>query len=139
MELKERIATYNKSKYNQWYWWRRFKPRETLHKYMRLNQRIPNGDFEVSDYHWQIQYEHKLEKEALANIKDVTEYHETKCLFGERRRRLINDFEKDEAKILEEMYKAFWTELRMTKEDVENKMLEFDGTLAEFYEYIYLK
>lgn len=139
MELKDRIATYTPTKYNPYYWWRRFKPRQSLHHYMRLYQRIPNGDFEVSDYHWQIQYEDKLEKEALAGIKDPGKYHETRCMFGERKRRLANDFEKDETKILEEMYKAFRLELRMSREEVEDEMLNFDGDLAEFYQYIYVK
>ena len=60
-------------------------------------------------------------------------------MFGERRRRLNNDYEKDEQKILDEMYKAFWCELRMKREDVEEEMLNFDGTLSEFYHYIYNK
>jgi hypothetical protein len=60
-------------------------------------------------------------------------------MFGERRRRLNNDYEKDEQKILDEMYKAFRLELRMTREEVEDEMLNFDGTLSEFYYYIYNK
>ena len=60
-------------------------------------------------------------------------------MFGERRRRLSKDYEADEAKILDEMYKAFRLELRMTKEEVEDEMFNFDGTLFEFYHYIYSK
>ena len=66
MELKDRIATFRKNTYNKFYWWRRFQPRQTLTKLHRLEQRVPNGDFEVSDYHWQLQYEDVLEKEATA-------------------------------------------------------------------------
>jgi hypothetical protein len=47
--------------------------------------------------------------------------------------------EMDEKKILDEMYKAFKTELRMTREQVDDEMLNFDGTLSEFYYYIYNK
>jgi len=34
------------------------------------------------------------------------------------------------------MYKAFWNEFRMTKEQVEDEMLNFDGELAEFIVYL---
>ena len=139
MELKDRISTFRKNTYNRFYWWRRFQPRETLHKYRRLDERIPNGDFEVSDYHWQVLWENELEKEAITNEPNPDKKHEIRCLFGERRRRLNNDYEKDEQKILDEMYKAFKTELRMTREQVDDEMLNFDGTLSEFYYYIYNK
>jgi hypothetical protein len=139
MELKDRISTFRKNTYNRFYWWRRFQPRDTLHKYRRLNERIPNGDFEVSDYHWQVLWENELEKEAIGNERSVDKQHEIRCMFGERRRRLNNDYEKDEQKILDEMYKAFRVELRMSKDEVDDEMLNFDGTLSEFYYYIYNK
>jgi len=139
MELKDRIATFRKNSYNKFYWWRRFQPRQTLHKYNRLDERIPNGDFEVSDYHWQLQYENVLEQEAITNESNPDKQHEIRCMFGERRRRLTKDYEADEQKILDEMYKAFRLELRMTHEEVEEEMINFDGTLSEFYYYIYNK
>jgi hypothetical protein len=139
MELKDRISTFRKNTYNRFYWWRRFQPRDTLHKYRRLDERIPNGDFEVSDYHWQVLWENELEKDAIGNERSVDKQHEIRCMFGERRRRLNNDYEKDEQKILDEMYKAFRMELRMSKDEVEDEMLNFDGTLSEFYYYIYNK
>ena len=139
MELKDRISTFRKNTYNRFYWWRRFQPRETLHKYRRLNERIPNGDFEVSDYHWQLQYEDVLEKEATAKEPNSDKKHEIRCMFGERKRRLSKDYEMDEKKILDEMYKAFKTELKMTREQVDEEMLNFEGTLSEFYHYIYNK
>ena len=57
-------------------------------------------------------------------------------MFGERRRRLTKDYEADEAKILDEMYKAFKNELGMKRDEVDDEMLNFDGTLAEFYYYL---
>ena len=139
MELSQRIATYTPTKYNPYYWWRRFKGRDTLHKYRRLNEKIANGDYEVSDYHWWMLWEDKLEQEAVSKITDPNKLHEARCLFGERKRRLSTDYEKDEAKILEAMNKDFRIELRMSQEEVEEEMLNFDGTLSEFYYYIYNK
>jgi hypothetical protein len=136
MELKDRIATFRKNTYNKFYWWRRFQPRQTLHKLNRLEQRVPNGDFEVSDYYWQLQYEDILEQADLANEPSVDRQHEIRSLYGERKRRLTKDYEADEAKILDEMYKAFWNEYRLRREQVEDRMINFDGTLAEFISYI---
>ena len=136
MELKDRIATFRKNTYNKFYWWRRFQPRQTLHKLNRLEQRIPNGDFEVSDYYWQLQYEDVLEQADLANEPSVDRQHEIRSLYGERKRRLTKDYEADEAKILDEMYKAFKNELGMKRDEVDDEMLNFDGTLAEFYYYL---
>jgi hypothetical protein len=139
MELKDRISTFRKNTYNRFYWWRRFQPRQLLHAYRRLDERISNGDFEVSDYHWQTLWETELEKQAVSEESSIDKQHEIRCMFGERRRRLNNDYEKDEQKILDEMYKAFRVELRMSKDEVEEEMLNFDGTLSEFYYYIYNK
>ncbi len=136
MTLQERISTYRKNTYNKFYWWRRFQPRQTLHKYNRLSERIPNGDFEVSDYYWQLRYEDVLEQEAIANESNPDKKHEIRCMFGERRRRLTKDYEADEAKILDEMYKAFRNELGMKRDEVDEEMLNFDGTLAEFHCYL---
>jgi hypothetical protein len=136
MTLQERIATYRKNTYNKFYWWRRFQPRQTLHKYNRLDERIPNGDFEVSDYYWQLQYENVLEQETIDKEPNIDKKHEIRCMFGERRRRLTKDYEADEAKILDEMYKAFKNELGMKRDEVDDEMLNFDGTLAEFYYYL---
>jgi len=136
MELKDRIATFRKNTYNKFWWWRRFQPRQTLTKLHRLEQRVPNGDFEVSDYHWQLLWENVLEQEAADKEPNPDKKHEIRCMFGERRRRLSKDYEADEAKILDEMYKAFWSEFRMKREQVEEEMLNFDGELAEFYYYL---
>ena len=136
MELKDRIATFRKNTYNKFWWWRRFQPRQTLHKYRRLDERIPNGDFEVSDYYWQLQYEDVLEQEATDKEPNPDKKHEIRCMFGERRRRLSKDYEADEAKILDEMYKAFKNELGMKRDEVDDEILNFDGTLAEFYYYL---
>jgi hypothetical protein len=136
MELKDRIATFRKNTYNKFWWWRRFQPRQTLTKLHRLEQRVPNGDFEVSDYHWQLLWENVLEQEAADKEPNPDKKHEIRCMFGERRRRLSKDYEADEAKILNEMYKAFWSEFRMKREQVEEEMLNFDGELAEFIVYL---
>ena len=136
MELKERIKQYTPTKYNPYYWWRRFKSRDTKHPYTILQTRIENGDFEVSDYHWWMMWENELEQDAISNERNVDKQHELRGLYGERKRRLATDFEKDEVKIKSEMYKAFKIEFRLGEAELEDAMLEFDGTLIEFYYHL---
>jgi hypothetical protein len=78
-------------------------------------------------------YECQLEQEAISKERNVDKQHELRGLYGERKRRLMTDFEKDEAKIKSEMYKAFKIEFRLGEAELEDAMLEFDGTLIEFY------
>jgi DNA polymerase III delta prime subunit len=136
MQLEERITQFKKKNYDRFYWWRRFKTRETLHPYTILQTRIEHGDFEPSDFHWMLLWERKLEKEALAKEKSVDKQHELRGIYGERKRRLMLDFEKDEAKIKGEMYKAFRIEFRLNEVELENEMLQFEGSLSEFYYYL---
>ena len=133
MELEKRIEQYTPVKYNPYYWWRRFKQRETKHHYTILQDRIEHGDFEVSDYHWWMMWEDKLEQDAISKERNTDKQHELRGLYGERKRRLATDFEKDEVKIKSEMYKAFRIEFRLNETELEDKMIEFDGTLSEFY------
>ena len=43
------------------------------------------------------------------------------------------DFEKDDNERLENMYKIFSSTFRLTKDELYKLMLEFDGTLEDFY------
>lgn len=136
MQLEKQIAQLTPSTYNKFMWWRRFKSRETLHPYTILKTRIEHGDFEVSDFHWMLLWEQKLEQDALNKERSTDRLHELRGIYGERKRRLRLDFEKDENKIKSEMYKAFRTEFRLTDNELEDKMLQFDGSLSEFYYYL---
>jgi len=50
-----------------------------------------------------------------------------------RRKRLYEDFEKDEAEKLKQIQKEFILTFRMSKEDYEQEVIEFDGSLEDFY------
>lgn len=53
-----------------------------------------------------------------------------------RRKKLWEDYEKDESTKLEEIKKNFVSEFEMTEEDYESEVIEFGGTLEDFYIYI---
>ena len=120
-------------KYNQFYWWRKFKEKSPLSTKDAVHARIDNGDFDFSSYYWQAQYALLEMEEKTGHIKDPSIRHESQTLFRERYRRLMNDFEKDEPQRLDAYKKAMTSLFEIEKEELENKMDTFDGTLKELY------
>jgi len=120
-------------KYNQFYWWRKFKEKSPLSTKDAVHARIDNGDFDFSSYYWQAQYALLEMEEKTGHIKDPSIRHESQTLFRERYRRLMNDFEKDEPQRLESYVKTMTGLFEIEKDELEKKMEEFDGTLKELY------
>jgi hypothetical protein len=131
--VRDKISTFKPSKYNQFYWWRRFKMREIKHPYTPLYDKIKNGDYDVSDYFYQAQYELELMKEDLAKIKSVDDQHEKRALWMERHRRLNEDYAKDEASIMKALIKDFGVTFKVTEEELYSYMEECDGDLLCLY------
>ena len=122
-----------------------------MHKYVPVENRIKNGDFEISDYRLQAFYELWLldqrlkeerpkfrSNESWLNRKEVIEKQQY-----DRYHRLMNAFDKEEPKIWSELVGELAAELRhlgsdkMSRIDLINKLAEeFDGNTLEFYEYL---
>jgi len=134
--VRDKIATFTPSKHNPYYWWRRFKPRQILHPYQPLYDKIKNGDYEISDYFYQIKYELELLDEKLEGITDPEKRHEMRGLSMERFRRLSNDFEKEEAKIMSDLRKEFRIVFRVSDEELDQYMENCDGDLMCLYNTI---
>jgi len=134
--VRDKIATFTPVKYNQFYWWRRFKMRETLHPLKPLYDKIKNGDYEMSDYFYQAKYELELLDEKLAGITDVKARHEVTGLSMERHRRLMDDFVKDEDKIIKALRKDFKTVFQISEEELDHYMEECEGDLMCLYNTI---
>jgi hypothetical protein len=120
-------------KYNQFYWWRKFKEKSPLSSKDAVHARIDNGDFNFSSYYWQAQYALLEMEEKTGHIKDPSKRHESQTIYRERHRRLMKDFEKDEPERLESYIKAITGLFEIEKDELENKMENFDGTLKELY------
>ena len=131
--VRDKISTFTPTKYNQFYWWRRFKMRETLHPYKPLYDKIKNGDYDVSDYFYQAKYELELMEEKLATIKSTEDKHEQRGLMMERYRRLNEDYAKDEANIMSALIKDFKTTFKVTEEELHSYMEECEGDLMCLY------
>ena len=86
---------YEPAKFNVFYYWRRWKPREVKHKYTPLEDKIKHGDYETSDYRIQALYElwlldDRLKKERpkyssqemwLNRKHKIEEQHFCLCMF----------------------------------------------------------
>jgi hypothetical protein len=131
--VNREIAKLQAIKYNQFFWWRKFKEKSPLSSKDALHARIDNGDFDFSSYYWQAQYAiHEME-EKTGHIVDPASRHESQSIYRERWRRLMNDFEKDEPQRLENYIKSITSIFEIEKEDLERKMEDFEGTLKELY------
>ena len=120
-------------KYNQFYWWRKFKEKSPLSTKEALHARIDNGDFDFSSYYWQAQYALLEMKEKTGHIQDPARRHEEEGIYRERYRRLMKDFEKDEPQRLENYKKTITNLFEIEDKDLETKMETFEGTLKELY------
>lgn len=136
--VENEINKLQKLNYNRFFWWRNFAVKQKpLHKYFPLIDKIKNGDYDPSPYMWMAQHA-ILEAYPKINVEkdDPVKQSEVLVLDIARYRRLMADFEKDEAERMNNLYKEFKINFKLDEEIVQNEMSDFDGTLEEFYHYI---
>jgi hypothetical protein len=134
--VNKEIGKLQPLKYNQFFWWRKFKEKSPLSSKDAVHARIDNGDFDFSSYYWQAQYALLEMEEKTGHIKDPSTRHEAQTIYRERYRRLMNDFEKDEPLRIENYKKNITGLFEIEKEELESKMETFEGTLRELYDLI---
>lgn len=137
-QVQEKLSHLRKLKYNQFRWWRMYEdPRKPLPNRSPFKDRILNGEFDFSHYWYQAMLcEHEINDIYLKYQDDQGRYVEESSLWRTRRKRLLEDFEKDEANRLNSLIKEFPIYFRCTKEQVEKEMEEFGGSILDFYFYI---
>lgn len=138
-EVEKQLQQYQKINYNQFRWWRMYQPKnKPLDKRKPLRDRILNGDFDYTCYKAQ-QYlvEYQLEDLLKECNNDYQMYLEKGAVQLARRKRLIEDSEKDEAERLSSLITEFTKYYRINKSQVEEEMLNFTGdSLIDFYYHI---
>jgi len=124
--------------YNQFFWWRRFTTKtKPLPHNASFFDKIKNGDYEASHYYWQAKYcEMEINEKVEECNNDTQKFLEKHSVDLARRKKLWEDFEKDENIKLEEIKKNFISEFEMTGDDYENEVIEFGDTLENFYIHI---
>jgi hypothetical protein len=123
--------------YNRFMWWRTHTDKVTpLGKRAMLKDRILNGDFNPSSYFWQAQLALYTAKEKLDLTKHDTRYQIEICAVDfQRYKKLMEDFEKEEANRMSALYSAFTSEYNITKEELEEKFINWNGDILSFYNY----
>jgi len=134
--INKEISKLQPLKYNQFYWWRKFKDKSPLSSKEAVHARIDNGDFDFSSYYWQAQYALLEMEEKTGHISNPSTKHETQSIYRERYRRLMNDYEKDEPQRLSNYVKVITDLFMIEEKELERMMENFEGTLKELYTLI---
>ena len=136
-EWLERYLSKNfyKKKYDRFMWWRSFSLRNNpLSDRHPLRDRIANGDFDMGSFVFEIELvEHRINEKFKEIGHDDVQYNEAIALDKARRKRLQEDRDKDEAKKLEDLKKAFVLEFKMTKEQYDKEVVKNHKDLLSFY------
>jgi hypothetical protein len=123
--------------YNKFMWWRRFDTKtQSLPRGSKFIDRIKNGEYEFSHYYWQWKLSeleiNELHVKYNGDIQKILEKNEVDLA---RRKRLIEDFEKDENARLKALQDGFLREFVMTNEEYFEHISNFSGNTEEFYLY----
>ena len=136
-KLSER---YFKKPYDRFMWWRGYTPKnKPLTSRHPLRERIANGDFEQGPYLMEVELTfHTMNDKYQESITrggevDYSLYHTNTSIDRARRKRLIEDHEKDEYKKLDDLRNEFLKEFKMTKEQYDKEVEKTSGTTLEFY------
>lgn len=123
--------------YNKFMWWRRFGSKtKPLPSKASFLDRVKNKEYEFSHYYWQLKY-CEMEINALYEKydNDMRMLLMTNAVDLARRKKLIEDFERDEPQRLEDIRKNFMKEFVMTQNDYYSHIEDFNGTIEDFYYY----
>jgi len=137
-ELKEKFSHLQKLNYNQFRWWRLYDvKKKPLAAHFPLRDRIENGDYDFSHYWYQAAWvEHDINDLSIECKDDAGLFSEKVQVLSARRKRLYEDYEKDEKWKLDDLVKEFSRNFHITKDEAGLEMEEFGGTLTELYDYI---
>tara|TARA_R100000742_G_C4279084_1_gene102866 strand:- start:204 stop:701 length:498 start_codon:yes stop_codon:yes gene_type:complete len=133
--VKRRLKNYQKLNYNQFRWWRWYESKNKPLPYKAsFRDKILNGDFDQSPFMLQAYLCEHMMNDILAECdEDYQKFLEKSKLLGARRKRLLEDYEKDEFNKLDTIYNLFIRNFDITREQVEKEALECCGELIDLY------
>jgi hypothetical protein len=129
-------TNYYKKKYDRFMWWRSFTPKSPpLGKNHSLRDKIANGDFDIGPFVYEIELvEHKLNERYIRLFDDPGRLRAEEQMDKARHKRLQEDRDKDEARKLQDLRKAFMNEFRITGEQYDKEVVKYTGPdLLNFY------
>ena len=136
--LQKEFSKLQKLNYNQFRWWRMYDTKvKPLNNRKPLRDRIFNGDYDFSHFWYQAAWvEHELNDLEIECKGDSGLFVEKGAVLRARRKRLLEDFEKDEFDKLNSLYNEFPKYFRVNREQVKEEMANFSGSLIDFYYHI---
>ena len=128
-------SNYQKINYNKFRWWRWYQDKNSPLPYKSsFRDKILNGDFDPSGYQWQAWLcEHMLNDLLIECDHDYQKYLEKGKLLLARRKRLLEDYEKDENGKLDNLFTHFRKYFKIDRREVEEEALKCCGELIDFY------
>lgn len=136
--VQSQIGHLKPLKYNKFQWWRNYQLPQTLSEYRPLLDRIVNGDYDVSPYYWMAQMAIHEMNDKMETVTCFEKKRDIQSLYMEKYRRLIQDYEKDEAQRLKNLKKDFTKRFKLTEDMLQKEMEDCVGSLEEMY-YIILE
>jgi len=141
---KKLSANYFKKPYDRFMWWRSYTPKnKPLSNRHPLRDRIANGDFEQGPYLMEVELVlHTMNAKYLEAVTtngevDWGTYHSNTSVDRARKKRLVEDHEKEELRKLTELKSAFTSyRWKLSKDQYDNEIDNFNGTILEFYDHI---
>ena len=129
--------------YNRFFWWRRYQEHKTLSKMASIWDKVKNGDYDVTPYYKQREYEFWFEEQEIDKYKanysgsyqDLGfQERQISKLYWQRRKRLLNDAERDELNRWVTFVKDVKTNFGGNEEQIKDMFESFEGTITEFLE-----
>ena len=127
---------YYKKPYDRFMWWRSYTPKnKPLTNRHPFRDRILNGDFDVAPYKFESELvEHRMNEKFIECRGYEDTFREATQVDKARRKRLLEDYEKEETRRLADLRKGFVQELRMTKEEYDECVIQSSSKdLISFY------
>tara|TARA_B110000459_G_scaffold144841_1_gene157782 strand:+ start:201 stop:668 length:468 start_codon:yes stop_codon:yes gene_type:complete len=134
-EVDKQLRKLQPISYNRFRWWRWYQPKtKPLPNKSRFIDKIKNGDFDYSCYKWQSYLcEYQLNDLLEECGTDYQKYLENSTMLRTRRKKLIEDFEKDENERLRLLYSGFKKQFKINKDKLEEYISEHSGDIIELY------
>ena len=131
---------YYKKPYDRFMWWRSYTPKNKPLGYKAtFIDRLINGDFDSGPYLLEVElvYHTMNEKyKALVGMDgqvDHGKYSAETSIDRARKKRLIEDHEKEEFRKLTDLRNLFKKEFKLTDDEYENEITKGSDTLVDFY------
>ena len=136
-KLKKRFF---KKPYDRFMWWRSYTPKnKPLGIKASLIDRIINGDFEAGPFLLEVELGHHTINEKFKALigndgeVDYGKYSVETSIDRARKKRLLEDHDKDEFRKLDDLRKLFKKEFKITEEEYKKEITKGSDTLVDFY------